>query len=149
MAYSIYQHVLGEFVAVPPCSITLLLLGVSEPPALLAMLALMLAREARKMGTFCTVPPYISTGGACDLPRSAGNRGSQTEIGFAVERLVKFGFQLVIRSPGTEYYLMKDKADRNTQLFDRSDFSARLRSFYSGQPPEPSTHWLEMPAACA
>ena len=34
--------------------------------------------------------PYSRTGGACDLPRSAGNRGRQTVIGFAVERLGEF-----------------------------------------------------------
>ena len=34
--------------------------------------------------------PYISTGGACDLPRSAENRGAQTVTGIMVERLGEF-----------------------------------------------------------
>ena len=58
----------------------------------------------------------MSTGGACDLPRSAENRGRQTVIGFAVERLGEFWIWLVIPSPGTEYYLLIDKADGNCNI---------------------------------
>jgi hypothetical protein len=43
--------------------------------------------------------------------------GPKTVIGNPVARLGEFGNHLVIPSPGTEYYLMKDKADRETRNF--------------------------------
>ena len=46
----------------------------------------------------------MSTPWTARLPRSAGNRGSQTVIGNPAERLGEFGNHLVIPSPGTEYY---------------------------------------------
>ena len=61
-----------------------------------------------------SIHPHAAT---ARLPRSAGNRGSKTVTGFAVERLGEFWIQLVIWTPGTEYYLMKDKADRETRNF--------------------------------
>ena len=42
--------------------------------------------------------------------------GPNTVIGFAVERFVQFGFALVIPSPGTEYYLLIDKADQTRKV---------------------------------
>ena len=56
----------------------------------------------------------------------------------ADERVGQFQVRLVIPRAGTEVYLMKDKADRNAQLFDRSDFSARVRAFKPAA--EPSTN---------
>ena len=67
--------------------------------------------------------PYMSTGGACDLPRSAGNRGSKTVIGNPVERLGEFGNHLVFPRAGTEYYLLIDKAYRSSQLLTDPIFS--------------------------
>ena len=70
-----------------------------------------------------TILPH---GGTARLPRSAENRGSKTVIGNTVERLGEFGNHLVIRTPGTEYYLMIDKADRNSQVFPDRFFFRRF-----------------------
>jgi len=61
--------------------------------------------------------PIHTHGGTARLPRSAENRGSKTVSQVADERVGEFQVRLVIRTPGTEYYLMIDKADRNSQVF--------------------------------
>jgi len=67
--------------------------------------------------TLAITPSIHTHGGTARLPRSAENRGSKTVSQVADERVGEFQVRLVIRTPGTEYYLMIDKADRNSQVF--------------------------------
>jgi len=101
----------------------LLTLLSEQPPPLEGSSADQMAETQRAELSERGVHPYICTGGACDLPRSAGNRGSKTVTGFAVERFLQFGFGLVFPRAGTEYYLLIDKADRSSQLLTDPIFS--------------------------
>ena len=71
----------------------------------------------------------MSTPARRALPRSAENRGSKTVSQVAGERVGEFQVRLVIPNPGTEYYLMIDKADRNSQVFPDRIFFRRYFIF--------------------